>query len=287
VPALNPARQNVVILGILLALQLALMSDGARRSGRASAVEALVMRFSSPGVTSAESIAGRLRGALSAAGDLLLAHRRNVELEARIERLETELVTYREAEPENRRLRRLLGMRDVMAPRAVAAQVVALNVNGPTRLMVVDRGAADGVLTYMPVVAWGGALGVVVNVGQHHAKVRLLTDSSSGVAAAVQRSRVQGIVEGQADAALHLLYVPPYSDVMHGDRVVTSGLDGIFPRGYSVGRISAILERADGAQTMVLEPALDYGTLEEVLILLSTQDVEDLAGLGAVGAGPS
>jgi len=273
-PALSPPRQNLVILIVLLALQLFLMSDSAKRTGGASGFEAFVMRVSSPGVALAQVLAGGLRRGLSGARDLLSAHARNTALEAEVQQLKSELVHDRESGAENRRLRRLLGMRQELAPRSVAASVVTANINGRTRAIIVDRGTRDGVQVDLPVVAWGGAVGRVVTADAGHAKVRLLTDTSSGVAGVVQRSRAQGIVEGRAEAALHLLYVPRYSDVMHGDRVVTSGLDGIFPRGFGIGRVSAIDEKPDGAQTIHLEPELDYGSLEEVLVLLEPESVE-------------
>ena len=256
-----------MILAVLLALQLFLMSDGAKQSGGAPAVESFVMRLTAPGVALAHSVAGGFRNGMGGARDLLAAHARNAALEAELHRLESELVRYREAEPENRRLRRLLGMREELAPQSVAASIVTANQNGRNRVIVIDRGSRDGVRVDAPVVAWGGAVGRVTSIAPRNAKVRLLTDASSGVAGVVQRSRAQGIVEGQAGSALHLLYVPRYSDVSHGDRVVTSGLDGVFPRGYGIGHVTAIAETADGGLTIELEPELDYGALEEVLVL--------------------
>ncbi len=141
-------------------------------------------------------------------------------------------------------------------------------------MIVVDRGRADGVEVDLPAIAWGGAVGRVVAVDPGHAKIRLLSDANSGVAGIVQRSRVRGIVEGRGATTLDLLYVPRFADVIHGDRVVTSGQDGIFPRGFGIGRIGSILESPDGTQTIHLEPELDYATLEEVLILLEPRDVE-------------
>jgi rod shape-determining protein MreC len=281
-PKLNRPRQDAVILIVLLALQLFLMSDGAKRSGAASAIESFVMRVSSPCVVLAQAVAGGLRAGVSGARDLLAAHVRNTVLESEVQQLRSELVRYREAEPENRRLRKLLGMREEIAPRSVAASVVTSNLNGKTRIIVVDRGRREGVHVDLPVVAWGGVVGRVVAADAHQAKIRLVTDASSGVAGVVQRSRAQGIVLGGAEAALDLLYVPRYSDVMHGDRVVTSGLDGIFPRGFGIGRVSSITEEPDGAQTIHLEPELDYASLEEVLVLLEPGAVE--AGSASRGA---
>jgi rod shape-determining protein MreC len=273
-PALSTPRQNLVILVALLALLLFLMSDSAKRTGASTGLETMVMRVSSPGVALAQAVAGGLRGVATAAGDLLVAHARNTALEVEVQRLQAELVRQREAAPENRRLRRLLGMRESLAPQSVAASVVTSNLNGKTRMIVVDRGRRDDVGVDLPVVAWGGVVGRVIAVGPSQSKVRLVTDASSGVAGVVQRSRAQGMVLGGPHAALDLMYVPRYSDVLHDDRVVTSGLDGIFPRGFGIGRVSSILEEPDGAQTIRLEPELDYASLEEVLILLDPHAVE-------------
>jgi rod shape-determining protein MreC len=76
------------------------------------------------------------------------------------------------------------------------------------------------------------------------------------------------MVHGTGGSTLDLRYVPTYADVMHGDRVVTSGVDRIFPRGLGLGTVAAISRSADGIQTIVLDPALDLASLEEVLVVL-------------------
>jgi rod shape-determining protein MreC len=273
--ALSTPRRNAAILVVMLALQLFLMSGAARRSGVALWIETRVMRLSAPAVILAQVSAGGVRRTIRGARDLLAAHARNSALETELQQLRAELVRYREAEPENRRLRRLLGMRSTMALRSVAASVITSNVNGKTRIVIVDRGRRDGVRVDLPVVTWGGAVGRVVAASASQAKIRLLNDASSGVAGVVQRSRAQGMVLGGAETALDMVYVPRYSDVMHGDRVVTSGLDGIFPRGFGIGRVNAISEEPDGTQTIHLEPELDYAALEEVLILLDRAAPDD------------
>ena len=271
---LSTARQNAILLIALLAMQLFLMSDGAQQSGVSATLERVVMRVSSPCVGLADLVAAGTRGAVTNARDLLTAHARNAALESEVQRLRSDLVRHREAEPENQRLRKLLGMREAIAPRSIAASVVTSNLNGKTRIVIVDRGRKDGVQVDSPVVAWGGAVGRVVAADAHTAKVRLLNDASSGVAGIVQRSRAQGIVLGGEHASLNLLYVPQYADVLHGDRVVTSGLDGIFPRGFGIGSVGSITEEPNGTQTIHLEPELDYASIEEVLILLEPEIVE-------------
>ncbi len=174
------------------------------------------------------------------------------------------------------------------APSAESTQQASSNVREGFRQLLGHRSALACIVgTALTMIAWGGAVGRVLAVGPGHAKIRLLTDANSGVAGIVQRSRVPGIVEGYGATTLNLLYVPRFSDVVHGDRVVTSGQDGIFPRGFGIGRVGSIDESPDGTQTIQLEPELDFATLEEVLILLEPRDVEfEIASGDAAGEAP-
>lgn len=264
----NPTRRNAVVLMVLLFAQLVLMSASARGSDGSGRLESWWMRISSPVIAVGRWIGNGVHGSVTGVGDLFSARSRNAELELELTRLRTELAQYREASLENVRLRRLLQMREDLVPRSIGASVVTSKLTESERMIVVDRGRRDGVRRDMAVVAWGGAVGRVVGLSQDHAKVRLLTDPNSGIAGTVQRSRAQGLIVGRGERRLDLLYVPRFSDVTHGDRVVASGLDGIFPRGLGVGRVVAITQTPDGSQTIELAPELDYRRLEEVLILL-------------------
>jgi rod shape-determining protein MreC len=231
-------------------------------------------------VSFAGAIGGGIAGLGGGAGDILDAHARNRDLESEIERLRTELRVSRVATEENARLRKLLGMRENLVPRSIGASVVTSHLTGQDMVIVVDRGLNEGVRVDLPVVAWGGAVGRVVEVESGHALVRLLTDPNSGVAGIVQGSRAQGMVVGQGTDVLDLLYVPRFSGVIHGDRVVTSGIDGIFPRGFGVGQVIDIQEKPDGSQTIRLRPELDYRTMEDVMILLDPVGGEMLSPSG-------
>lgn len=267
--ALNNTRQNVVILAGLLFLQLLLMSGSVKGADGSTTLESWLIRLSSPVASAARFVGGGVQGIGARIGNLFHAHARNAVLEEELTRLRAELRRSREEAAENERLRSLLGMREDAPGISVAATVVTSVHTEQTKLIVVDRGTDSGVQVDHPVVAWGGAVGRVVAVSPGHAKVRLLTDPNSGVGALVQRSRVQGMVVGRPEGRLDLLYVPTFSDVAHGDRVVTSGMDGIFPRGFGIGEVKGIETSADGTQTIRLRPELDYRTLEEVMVLLA------------------
>jgi len=262
----------MIILVVLLAAQLFLMSGSVRGAKGAATLERTLMRVSSPVVSLAELVGGTIGGTGRTLRELLVARARNQVLETRVRRMTGELRYYREAERENRRLRRMLEMQETLAPRSIVASVVISSTRGPSRMIVVDRGTRAGVHKDQPVMAWGGTVGRVVTAESAYSKVLLLTDPSSGVAGLLQHSRAQGIVFGTEGPGLEMRFVPRFSNVSHGDRVVTSGLAGIFPRGIGVGRVTSIRQAADGTQTIELEPELDYGSLEEVLIVLETAE---------------
>jgi rod shape-determining protein MreC len=159
-------------------------------------------------------------------------------------------------------------MREELAPRSIAASVVTTRLSGQSRVLVIAQGSEAGVRTDMPVVSWGGLVGRVITVGAGYSKVRLLSDPNSGVAGIVQRSRAGGMVLGRGDGPLELAYVPKYADVEVGDRVVTSGLEGIFPKGLGVGRVTAVSDPAGASKAIQVEPEVRFGALEEVLVLL-------------------
>lgn len=271
----SASRHNVVLLIFLVGGQLLLVTFGLRNDGGSTLLESLVMRATSPVVAAAQWAAGSVAGARDGFGELVTARSKSRDLEAEVARLREELRASREAVGENRRLRDLLELTDSVE-RAVPARVVTTNLGNRARVIVIDRGSSDGVRLNQPVIAWGGAVGKVLASSPGYSKVRLITDPNSGVGGVVQRSREMGAVEGTYDAnELDMRYVPRFADVMHGDRVVTSGQDGIFPRGYGIGRIVAIHDSpATGTQTIRLEPELDYAALEEVLVLLDPMPAE-------------
>ena len=114
----------------------------------------------------------------------------------------------------------------------------------------------------------GGAVGRVVGVETGYARVRLLSDPNSGAAGVIVRSRTEGMVVGRGGDPMEMVYVPKYADVVVGDRVVTSGLDGVFPRGFGLGRVTVVGEPVGASKSIRLEPEVDDHSLEDVLILL-------------------
>jgi rod shape-determining protein MreC len=277
-PAPSATRRNVVLLVALLFAQLLLIRGSARGGTGEGLLESWTMGVTTPFVTIAEWIGGGFRSLFDGAVDLIEANRRNTQLESELAELRSEVERSREAALENARLRRLLGMRETNPSEAVAASIVTAKFTGEEMMIVIDRGKQHGVRDDLPVVAWGGAVGRVLAAYERHSKVRLVTDPSAGVGGAIQRSRAQGQVYGRGFSPLLLAYVPRFSDVMLGDRVVTSGADGIFPRGFALGEVREIKESSAGTQTILVTPLIDFRELEEVLVLLESPGAGIVSG---------
>jgi rod shape-determining protein MreC len=172
-----------------------------------------------------------------------------------------------EVELENERLRALLDFRETLAGDLLAARVIAHDATALSRTLTIDRGSADGVVKGAAVLAPAGIVGHVFLASFNAARVLLITDHNSGVDAVVQRTRARGIVEGTVDGHCGLKFVKRTEELLVGDLVVTSGLDGIFPRSTPIGRIVSVDKRGQGLfQYAIVEPAVDFDRLEEVLV---------------------
>jgi rod shape-determining protein MreC len=110
------------------------------------------------------------------------------------------------------------------------------------------------------------------------AKVQLLIDRNAAAGALIERSRAQGVVVGAGDDLLRLEYVSEIADVVVGDVVVTSGIDGIFPKGFIIGRVETVERSGRTYRRITVSPAVDFSSLEEVLVVLTPTPAREMAG---------
>lgn len=265
--AASPTKRNSVLLVVLLSVQLLLMSGSVRGTDGSTLLETVVLRVTAPVVWVARGVGNAARGLGEGVREVWVARSENRHLREENLELRAELDGARERVAENERLRTLLDLRRDLAPGAIAARVVGRGESGHSRVFVLDRGTDDGVRVDAPVIAWGGVVGRVLYADPRYSKVLLFTDRNSGIAAVVQRSRASGILFGGGDDAPGLDYVSGYEDVVIGDRVVTSGMDGVFPRGLSLGRVIYVNDGGLVSLTIRVQPAVDLDTVEEVLVL--------------------
>jgi rod shape-determining protein MreC len=112
----------------------------------------------------------------------------------------------------------------------------------------------------------------VIEVSKHYSKVMLITDRNSAVDALVQRTRARGVIKGESTDRCRLDYVLRKNDVRIGDTIVSSGLDGVYPKGLRIGQVSEVIEHdGDIFHEIIITPFVDFEKLEEVLVVLEIQ----------------
>jgi rod shape-determining protein MreC len=210
---------------------------------------------------------------------------KNVRAENRRLREETQTLRVNalrvtETTEENRRLRRLLALKESMPLATLSGEVIAREWGGWVRSLTVNRGRADRVTRLTAVIAPDGLIGRVVDVRPGSSIVQVLTDPTSTVGAHAVRTRTQGIVEGEPRGTLRFKYMArDGSGIQIGDLVVTSGAGGLFPRGIPIGRVRAIDDRGSALfHYAQLTPAVDFARIDEVLLIVG-EGAHDVAAL--------
>ena len=176
-----------------------------------------------------------------------------------------------------RGLENLLGLRQQLKLNTVAAEIIGAAAAPDFRTLTIDKGTRDGVRADMSVIAPAGVVGRLVVPSLRSAKVQLLIDRNAAAGAIIERTRAQGVVVGGGDDRLRMEYVSEVFDIIVGDVVVTSGIDGIYPKGFVIGQVESI-ERAGGAyKRITIKPAVDFRSLEEVLVVLTPTPAREAA----------
>lgn len=200
--------------------------------------------------------------------ELINVREENARLREELQKYKAATNDYREAVATNVRLAKLLEMKEFLATPTLTAEIIGLDPSHWFKTVIINRGSSDGVQAGMPAATVEGIVGQVVSTSPHYAKVLLATDPNSAIDGLIQRTRVQGIVKGDG-AGYRMEYVLKNSDVLKGDRIVTSGIGGVFPKGIPIGTVSRVEKNRHGMfQKIELEPATDFSQLEYLLIVM-------------------
>jgi rod shape-determining protein MreC len=211
----------------------------------------------------------------------------NTQLKARVAELEGQLQDYKNIKAENERLASLLNFDAATEDLdKVTARVIFKDYGLWFNTMVLNVGMANGIEVDMPVVNGDGLVGRVVDVGAKWCRVMTIVDSMSGVSAIVERTRDNGILTGtvstgeESEAVLNMSYLPLDADLVPGDTAITSGLEGIFPKGIPIGKVTEVSPGSSGMDNeAVVTPWVDFAHIEEVMII-TTKPVDISEALG-------
>jgi rod shape-determining protein MreC len=264
-------RPLVLVAFVVAALVLTTVYYREGTNGPLHTTRSAVLAISSPFATAGTVITSPFRavadwvsGRTVSATDYAALVKQNTELKDR-------LATLEEANLENQRIQALVQFSKAANLASVGARVIGRPTDSWEGTILVDRGTRDGVKVGAPVIASGGLVGQVVDVSAIDAKVRLVTDISSGVAVIVQRTRAAGVVRGSVSGALTLDFVDKSQPPIKGDVIITSGLGGVYPKGLVVGDVTAVSNTpSDLFPQVTVVSRVPIDKIEEVLVLKST-----------------
>ncbi|MDO8683274.1 MAG: rod shape-determining protein MreC [Armatimonadota bacterium] len=253
---------------LALGIFLAAAHNRAVEQNQSSAAEKVIRTILSPFQSAIHAVRGAGSGvseSMRTRGRLL---RENKALRGKVSRLYMENARLREERKENQRLRIGLEFKKNYPMRLLSAQVIARGASRLHETCTIDRGSDDGVWQAYAVITPQGLVGQVLTSDAGVAEVLLLTDQSSGVGAIAQRSRVNGICQGQHTGYLVMNYLDKNADVKAGDMVVTSGVGKVYPKGIPIGCVTRI-KRTDGfVKSAEIKPAVQFDRLEEAFVII-------------------
>jgi len=267
---MDSKRGTPVILLVLIVLSLLLTSVYFREGDRGPLHYArdVVLAASSPITTVGEWVASPFRSTGEWFSGIGVSRSEVQELRDQNTELRDRLAELEEARLENERLRVLVGFAEEAGYEYLGVRIIGRPINSWEGTVRVDRGSEDGVEPGMPVIVAQGLLGQVVEVSARSAKVQLITDQHSGVAAMVQLSRVTGVVSGSLEGAMILDFVPSDSAPSEGDVVITSGLGGVYPKGLVVGDVVFVSQERDLLFPLIrVESRVSIADIEEALVI--------------------
>jgi rod shape-determining protein MreC len=280
--------RELILVAILLVVPLGVFFAHAKRPSERSRLDRVILAATGP---IEKGLGWIVTGALNGwRGYLALhhAHERAAELSQRVNMLELDRLELERVRAENDRLRQLLAFpqayRDL---HVIGSRVVGVRLDPKgLQLVTIDRGADDGIARMMPVVVSLGVVGRIHSVAGATADVLLLSDRNSSIAVRVERSRARANVRGTGSPDLaRLEYALRSDDMNEGDVLMTSGTDGVFPRGLPVGRITGLKRTGQGLyQRADVAPTVDVTKLEEVLVITSSDRPPEMAPQAAATA---
>jgi rod shape-determining protein MreC len=259
-------RRTGWVLIVVLVGQLVYLAIQGARVGE-TRLERLGLRMLGPMARGVASIPAGVAGAregVKLRGTLLEENRR---LRREVETLRLQLLRLTDVQGEMQRLGEAVRYPTPPAGGVRAVDIVYADHSSWLRTLILYTGAVPA-RQNQPVLSPDGLVGRVYNVAGSYAKVQLITDRAAAVGSMVLRTRRQGVVRGGGrGSALELEYVPLQADVRVGDRVLTAGIDGVFPRGIPIGSIVSVEAGGQLFHRIQVAPAVDFGTLDQVYLL--------------------
>ena len=192
----------------------------------------------------------------------------NQKLISRLNALETVNSQLTELEKENTRLKNLLQSKQSQIPNSIAARVIGYDPSGWVQSVTLNRGSQDGIRVNSAVVESAGVVGQVISVSPNTSRVLLITDRASNVDGLIQESRTRGVLEGNGTNFAEFRYVNESDAVQIGDKIISSGMDLVYPKGLVLGVVINVTKSSGGLfKSVKVSPVVSFSKLEDVLVI--------------------
>ena len=267
---MNIKRVKTVWIGVILfffALFLLSSNWGKKRSWNPA--EQIIVEIVAPPQKVIQQTIHITKGVWLKYFGLINVRDENRQLKKETDALRMENNQYRELLTTNKRLQNLFQFKETINYPVLAVQVIGSDPTGWFKSVIIDQGAKSGLKVNMAVVNASGVVGRLVSVSPKYAKVLLIIDQNSAVDCIIQRSREKSILKGFTSKICKLDYVVKTSDVVVGDKVITSGMGRVFPKGLPVGEVIGVGSRpGELFKDIKVRPIVDFSKLEELLVIL-------------------
>jgi rod shape-determining protein MreC len=262
-------ERSVLVLMPLLVLHLALLSIQIESSSGTLLFKTWTLAVQAPLLSLSSNITGGIghvwRNYIWTVG----ARTENEQLLQTVHKLLLINNSYAQSQKENERLRHLLSLNDRLEFRSVGARVIARTPGFLSNLVYIDRGSEEGVHIDAAVLSGDGIIGRVILVTKHQSQVQLISNPDASIGALLEKTRTPGVLRGSGDALLEMAYVGNTEPVEVGDMVVSSGLEGIYPKGLPIGKVVDSRKGKGVFRSIKVEPRVDLIRVEEVSVLLN------------------
>ncbi|KAF0247449.1 MAG: rod shape-determining protein MreC [bacterium] len=266
-----------IVLVVFLIVQLLSMSwYGRTKDGRPNLLLSWVLTAVYPIQKAGGGVGSIFSGIWGGYIDLRGAKEESIKLRAENDQLRQDLFKVKEELATNRRAANVLDLQESLPYKSVSAKVIARSGNEFFNKIIIDKGRLAGIKLHQPVITPAGIVGRVVGLGPLAAQVQLLTDNYAGVGGQLSESRAYGEVKGVGKVFCEMRNVSGLEPVKEGEAIITTGLDGIYPKGLLVGYVQEVgLGSGAKSHRIVVRPAAGLDGLEQVLVLeLSEQDLQ-------------
>ena len=272
--AIPTRHKSLALLGGVLLAQVLLLAVQIKRDSRGRLIRVWAVGAVSPFERAGAWGVGKIRGVWTHYFALRSTSLENEMLRNENDALKLKIAQLQTRAAEADRLAALLDFKQAHKDvPMVGARVIAASAGTASRTIEIDRGERDGIRRNMAVITPDGVVGKVIEVFRDAAQVLLLTDKEGGAGAMLVSSRIQGPVGGTGEPTLVLKYIPTDEEVGAGEKLVTSGMDKIYPRDIPIGTVVEV-KAGNPFKLIRVQPAAKLDRLEAVIVLLTQAPIE-------------